>query len=111
MKRKYRLLGVFLTLVIFVFVINYLFFSGKVSGAKFSVIPVGTAGGITQQNLSSYLLAPKENDAFIYLDAGTGLNGIRKAYENDCFKGISIPKDSKLLPEIWLLKNKFLHNR
>lgn len=105
MNRKYRLLGAIFTLGIIAFIANHLFFSEKVSDPKFSIIPLGTAGGITQQDLSSYLLAPKGKDAFVCLDAGTGLNGIRKAYENGCFKGISIPKSPGLLPEVWLLKN------
>lgn len=72
---------------------------------RFSVIALGTAGGITQDNLSSYLIAPKGKDSYVSLDAGTGLSAIKQAYENGCFKDIKIPKDSELLPEVWLLKN------
>ncbi len=52
----------------------------------FQVIPLGVKGGIDETNLSAYLVALKNTNAFICLDAGTINAGIEKAIKNKVFK-------------------------
>ncbi len=58
---------------------------------KFKVVVLGCGGGPQESNLSSYLLAPKESNAFIALDAGTLFDGITLAIEKNSF--LDIPGD------------------
>ena len=51
----------------------------------FDVVPLGVKGGVDETNLSAYLVAPKNTNAFICLDAGTINAGIEKAIENNAF--------------------------
>lgn len=51
----------------------------------FEVIPLGVKGGVDEANLSAYLVAPKNTNAFICLDAGTINAGIEKAIANSVF--------------------------
>ena len=51
----------------------------------FDVVPLGVKGGVDETNLSAYLVAPKNTNAFICLDAGTINAGIEKAIENTAF--------------------------
>jgi cAMP phosphodiesterase len=53
----------------------------------FKVIPLGVKGGIDEQNLSSYLIAPSGADRYVALDAGTLYAGIQKAVSVGSFKG------------------------
>lgn len=46
----------------------------------FVAIALGTAGGINEANLSSYLLAPAGSPDFVALDAGTLLTGLEAAH-------------------------------
>ena len=45
----------------------------------FTIIPLGTEGGLNESNLSAYLCAPFASDNYICLDAGTLYAGINKA--------------------------------
>lgn len=45
----------------------------------FVAIPLGTSGGLHEDDLSAYLLAPKGSADFVALDAGTLNAGLRKA--------------------------------
>jgi 3',5'-cyclic-nucleotide phosphodiesterase len=54
---------------------------------SFKVIPLGVKGGIEEDNLSAYLLAPEGSDSYICLDAGTLNTGIRKAIDRGVLKG------------------------
>jgi len=51
----------------------------------FEVVPLGVKGGVDEANLSAYLVAPKNTNAFICLDAGTINAGIEKAIANSVF--------------------------
>jgi 3',5'-cyclic-nucleotide phosphodiesterase len=73
--------------------------------SQFSCIPLGTAGGLTEDNLSSYLIAWEGASGVVCIDAGTLYSGIGKAYRSGSFKEIPIPKDELLGPEVWLLRN------
>lgn len=72
---------------------------------KFISIVLGCSGGITENNLSSYLLANFDSDDFICLDAGSLYNGISKAYKMGSFDGIEIPDSIKTKAEAWILRN------
>src|SRR5688572_27299998 len=52
----------------------------------FEVVPLGVKGGVDETNLSAYLVAPKNTNTFICLDAGTINAGIEKAIANNAFK-------------------------
>jgi cAMP phosphodiesterase len=52
----------------------------------FDVVPLGVKGGVDETNLSAYLVAPKNTNTFICLDAGTINAGIEKAVANNVFK-------------------------
>ena len=60
---------------------------------KFVTVVLGNTGGPREDSLSSYLLAPKGEDAFVALDAGTLLVGISKAKQMGSFGHISLPLD------------------
>ena len=68
-------------LIFFVLISSQLF----AQKAVFEVVPLGVKGGIDETNLSAYLVAPKNTNAFICLDAGTINAGIEKAIENNVF--------------------------
>lgn len=53
--------------------------------AVFEVVPLGVKGGIDETNLSAYMLAPKNTQQYICLDAGTINAGIEKAIANNVF--------------------------
>lgn len=57
------------------------------SPVSFKIIPLGVKGGIEEDNLSAYLLAPEGSSQFICLDAGTLNSGIRKAISKGALKG------------------------
>ena len=68
------------------FIALFLIFSPLLAQKKvFDVVPLGVKGGIDETNLSAYLLAPKNTNAFICLDAGTINAGIEKAIANNEF--------------------------
>ncbi len=73
---------------------------------KFKVIALGTAGGITEEDLTSYLIAPVDSSDFAALDAGTMLYGIKKAANKGSFSDIEYPPDSDLSIEGFILRNK-----
>jgi 3',5'-cyclic-nucleotide phosphodiesterase len=79
--------------------------STETSTAKFVVIVLGAAGGLSEDNLSAYLLAPTGSTDFIALDAGTLLAGIRKAQIMGSLWDIHLPPQSTLTPEGWVLQN------
>jgi 3',5'-cyclic-nucleotide phosphodiesterase len=60
----------------------------------FRCIPLGVEGGLTEDNLPAYLLAPIGSTDFVCLDAGTLLAGLRVARINGCFTDIPMPPDS-----------------
>jgi len=60
----------------------------------FRCIPLGVEGGLTESNLSAYLLAPIGSSDFVCLDAGTLLSGLKVARASGCFSDIPMPRDS-----------------
>ncbi len=72
----------------------------------FTMIALGTAGGIDEDNLSAYLLAPRGSTDFVALDAGTLMAGLRKANAMGSLAGLGQPADSKLAPEVFALQKR-----
>ena len=71
---------------------------------KIDVIFLGTRGGLIEGNLTAYLLAPKGSDAFVCIDAGTLLSGLKRASTRGSFDHINIPPDTPLTVEGYVLK-------
>ena len=59
----------------------------------FTVVPLGVRGGLTEGNLSAYLVAPAGTTAYVCLDAGTLRQGVEKAIANG---GFAVPADTVL---------------
>ena len=74
--------------------------------AKFVAVPLGVNGGLTEDNLSAYLLAPKGDPNFIALDAGTLLAGLRQVRIQESLPEIKVPADSPLNFEGWMLQKQ-----
>lgn len=53
----------------------------------FSVIPLGTKGGLDESNLSAYLVSAADSSAYVCLDAGSVRSGIEKALANGVLTG------------------------
>jgi 3',5'-cyclic-nucleotide phosphodiesterase len=69
------------------------------SEPQFVTIALGTAGGLTEANLSSYLLAPIGSTEFVALDAGTLLTGLQRANTKGNLADIVVPPESPLSVE------------
>lgn len=54
--------------------------------AAFHVVPLGIKGGIEENNLSAYMVAPAGTNDYICFDAGTVYAGIQKALSNKAFR-------------------------
>ena len=63
---------------------------------QFVTIALGTAGGLTEANLSSYLLAPAGSTEFVALDAGTLLTGLHQAQRKGNLADLEVLPDSPL---------------
>lgn len=57
----------------------------SVAGPVFTVVPLGVKGGLTEGNLSAYLVAAAGSHDFIALDAGSLRPGVEKAVANHVF--------------------------
>ncbi len=66
---------------------------------RFVTIALGTGGGLTEGNLSSYLLAPVGSTAFVALDAGTLLTGLQHAHRKGNLSDVVGPTASPLSVE------------
>jgi len=75
-------------------------------GSQFVTIPLGVMGGLDESNLSAYLLASAGSSQFVSLDAGTLLSGIRVANQAGSFAGITVPKESDLSLEGFILRER-----
>lgn len=70
----------------------------------FQCIVLGNSGGY-EGNLSSYMLSNLNSNNYVCLDAGTIYNGIPKALKEKSFGKFKLPKNEKLKPEIYILRN------
>jgi 3',5'-cyclic-nucleotide phosphodiesterase len=66
----------------------------------FKVIALGTGGGESENNLSSYLLAPSDSDIWIAIDAGN-LCGAIKEIPIQTFQDMNIGNQDKNLPQFF----------
>lgn len=65
----------------------FLFAVGSALNAQtFDLVPLGVYGGGDESNLSAYLVAEKDQKAYLSLDAGTLRAGINKSIENGIFE-------------------------
>ncbi len=80
-------------------------FSEDTNRPKFKAIVLGSAGGLSENNLTSFLLSPINENNFIALDAETLNSGIKKAAERGSFSTIEVPEDSASSIEGWILQN------
>ncbi len=94
MKRNSLYIGIWLAILFFISCSSIHSVNKPVH--SFVVIPLGVHGGLTEDNLPCYLLAPRGDANYIALDAGTLVSGLQKACANDCFPEISLPQDSRL---------------
>lgn len=78
-------------------------FSPATTPAKFVTIVLGVAGGLSEDNLTSYLLAPYGDHRFIALDAGTLLAGLNVAISRGSFADLHVPPESSLTLSGWIL--------
>lgn len=44
----------------------------------FKIVPLGTSGGESEDNLSAYVVAPEQSNAWVALDAGTLISSLKK---------------------------------
>jgi 3',5'-cyclic-nucleotide phosphodiesterase len=72
--------------------------------ARFVAIVLGAAGGLSEENLTAYLLAPAGDRRFMALDAGTLLAGIKVARSMGSFDDIRVPPESALTLDGWILQ-------
>ncbi len=66
---------------------------------QFDTIVLGAAGGLTEGNLSAYLLAPLGSSAFIALDAGVLLTGLQRANSKGNLSNLVDTSESPLSAE------------
>jgi len=90
--------------IVVLFFISISCFGEDTNRPKFKSIVLGSAGGLSEDNLTSFLLSPINENNFIALDAGTIFYGIKKASELGSFSAIEVPKDSVLSIEGWILR-------
>lgn len=57
----------------------------RVATAAFEVVALGVYGGISSDNLTSYLIKSDEQKLYLALDAGTTVSGIEKAIQKNSF--------------------------
>ena len=62
----------------------------------FKLFVIGSGGGIDDGNLNCYLLAAKNSNEFISLDAGTLYSGIQKTVDAGKFYDVFIPSETNL---------------
>lgn len=77
----------------------------KKSG-HFTVIVLGAHGGLTDGDLSAYLVARQGTTEYLCLDAGTVLKGITEAARKKSFKDVKVPKESGLTLEGYVLQDR-----
>lgn len=72
-------------------------FSQVPAETEFKLFVIGSGGGIADDNLNCYLLAVKNSNDFICLDAGTLYSGIEKAVDAGRFYDVFVPSDLNII--------------
>lgn len=75
------------------------------SRPSFSVVVLGCEGGLSEGNLSSYLITRPGSGSYVALDAGTILTGLRLASKRGSLADCRPEKGSNSSPEGWVLRN------
>lgn len=70
----------------------------------FDIIVLGSAGGLSEDNLTAFLVAQSGSQRFLAVDAGSLFAGLKKAHAVGSLATISVPTDSPLSLEGWVLK-------
>lgn len=71
----------------------------------FSVVVLGCEGGLAEGNLSCYLVTARGYEgAYVALDAGTLLGGLRAAQRKKSLSDCQPPAGSEVSPEGWVLR-------
>ena len=95
-----------LSIIIFFTVLLPETFATEANNPQFVTIPLGTAGGLNEGNLSAYLLAPLGESDFIALDAGTIFSGLQRAEELGSLKDLVLPEESEVDLVGWIMQEK-----
>jgi 3',5'-cyclic-nucleotide phosphodiesterase len=77
-----------------IIVAAWCFTAPAAAGDGFSMIALGSLGGIQDGNLSAYLIRPRDDDRAVTCDAGTLVNGLRVADEKGALADIKVPADN-----------------
>ncbi len=88
------------------FILPFIFLSIFAHASHFEVITLGNKGGIQDGNLTAFLLKAKEDSNYIMLDAGTVVNGLITAENQQAFNHINVPKDSPYTKIGYILREK-----
>jgi hypothetical protein len=64
------------------------------AGEGFDVVVLGARGGIEDGNLSSFMIAPADDDRAVTCDAGSLVNGLIVAERKGALDGLEVPADS-----------------
>lgn len=73
--------------------------------AGFDVIALGVQGGVSSDNLTSYLIKADDSEHYLALDAGTTVTGITKAIEKNSFPELAGINLQNLTPSGYVLQN------
>src|SRR5215813_2246056 len=64
------------------------------AGDGFSMVALGSLGGIQDGNLSAWMIHPGDDDRAVTCDAGTLVNGLRVADQKGSLADVKVPADS-----------------
>lgn len=73
--------------------------------SAFTVIVLGSEGGLAEGSTSAYLVAGAGTSEFACLDAGSLLTGIRAAMVQGAFQEVMVPADARTSLEGYVLRN------
>ncbi|MGO2259452.1 MAG: MBL fold metallo-hydrolase [Hafnia alvei] len=74
--------------------------------ASFDVVALGTQGGLSGDNLTSYLIRTEGDARYIALDAGSTLSGIAKGIEKGSFPDVTPEKAAPLTPQGYIFREQ-----
>lgn len=72
--------------------------------ASFSVVVLGSEGGLVEGELSSYLVTRPGSGVYVALDAGSLISGLRVAHSAGSLEDCRAPVGSEDSPERWVLR-------
>ncbi|MCF8366005.1 MAG: 3',5'-cyclic-nucleotide phosphodiesterase [Bacteroidales bacterium] len=79
-------------------------FSQSNASTTFKCVVLGSGGGIEENNLSAYLLASKNSNDFICLDAGTVYTGIAQAEKMGNFNNVFVPSGDNITKTAFIFR-------